>query len=430
MPRRKIFYGWWIVAAGLVCLLLAGGIGFYTFGAFFIPLTDEFGWSRAQLSLAITITCVLGLAAPLVGSWVDKYGVRIIMAVGALATGAAFALLGLTQSLWYFYLMVFILASGHFGILNIPVTKVVSNWFVKRRGLALGITITGFGLGGLFMLPLASQLIATLDWRMAFHILGIIIVVVLIPVIIFVIRERPQDKGLLPDGKSAEEQAIIPPTEEAQPGTSWTFSSALRAKTFWLIAGAFTLAYFATGAVIVHAIPFFQDMGASPQLAATMLATATGVSILSRVAAGYIADRISVKYVTLFAFFLQLMGLVILLQVPAGSTTVLWAFVVVFGLAMGSLFVLEPLVISEYFGVASFGAIYGGLWALEMPSWALGPPLAGYIFDVTGSYNLAFIIFIGTTLLAMALIFLVKPAFRTSRKDFTKPSFGTDKISL
>ena len=412
IPRFNIFYGWWIVAAGMICLLLAGGIGFYTFGAFFIPLIEEFGWSRAQLSLGMTIASVMAVAAPLIGSWVDKYGARIVMAVGAVVTGAAFALLGLTHSLWYFYLMCLILASGHFGILNIPVTKVVSNWFVKRRGLALGITLTGFGLGGLFMLPLASQLISTLDWQWAFHILGLIIVVVLVPLSIFVIRERPEGKGLLPDGKR-EKQVKRISTAEAQAGTSWTFSSAIKAKNFWLIVGAFTLAYFGTAAIITHAIPFFQDMGVSPQLAAMMLATATGVSIPSRVAAGYIADRVSVRYVTIFAFLLQLLGLVILLQ--AGSPAILWVFVVVFGLAMGAMFALEPLVVSEYFGLASFGAIYGGLWALEAAGWAGGAPLAGHIFDTTGSYNLALIIFIATTLLAMALILLLKPAFRSSR---------------
>ena len=407
MPRFSIFYGWWIVAASLICLLLAGGIGFYTFGAFFIPLIDEFGWSRAQLSLGITIAAVLGLAAPLVGFWVDKYGARIVMAVGALVTGAAFALLGLTNSLWYFYLMCLILASGHFGILNIPVTKVVSNWFVERRGLAMGITITGFGIGGLFMLPLASQLIAILDWRMAYHILGIIICVVLIPLSIFVIRDKPEEMGLLPDGKTPEKgQVNMPSTADSQAGASWTLSGALRTKTFWLIGGAFTMAYFATAAVIAHAIPFFQDMGVSPQLAATMLATVTGVSILSRVAAGYISDRVSVRYVTIFAFLLQLLGLVILLE--AGSMAILWAFVVVFGLAMGAMFAVEPLVVSKYFGLASFGAIYGGLWALQAAGWAGGVPLAGYIFDVTGGYDLAFIIFIAATLLAMALMFFVK----------------------
>ncbi|KPJ51495.1 MAG: hypothetical protein AMJ37_04745, partial [Dehalococcoidia bacterium DG_18] len=124
--------------------------------------------------------------------------------------------------------------------------------------------------------------------------------------------------------------------------------------------------------------------------------------------AGYIADRVSVRNVTIFAFLLQLLALVILLE--AGSTSMLWAFVVVFGLAMGAMFAMEPLVVSRYFGVASFGAIYGGLWALQAVGWAGGAPLAGYIFDVTRSYDLAFIMFIATTLLAMVLTFLLKPA--------------------
>ena len=402
-PRSRfgIFYGWWIVAAGSICLLLAGGIGYYTFGAFFIPLVDEFGWTRAQLSLAVTVASVLGLAAPLIGTWVDKYGARVVMAVGALITGAAFALLGLTHSLWYFYLMYLIVASGHFGILNIPVTKVVSNWFVERRGLAIGITLTGFGIGGLCMLPLASYLISSLGWRASYHLLGAIICVVLIPLSLFIIKDHPQDKGLLPHGITSQtEERHLPPTAE------WTLGRALRAPTYWFIIGALTLAYFGTAAVLTHAIPFFEDQGISPQMAAIMLASAIGISIPARIVAGYIADRASVKYVTGFSFLLQLVALVLLLE--AGSMAVLWAFVAILGLAMGGMFAMEPLLISEHFGMASFGAIYGTLWGLSALGFAAGPLLAGHIFDISGSYNSAFILFIATTILAMVLIFFIK----------------------
>ena len=402
-PRARfgIFYGWWIVAAGLVCLLLAGGIGYYTFGAFFIPLIDEFGWTRAQLSLAVTIASVLGLAAPLVGTWVDKYGARVVMAVGALVTGSAFALLGLTHSLWYFYLMYLIVASGHFGILNIPVTKVVSNWFVERRGLAIGITLTGFGIGGLCMLPLASYLISSLGWRSAYHLLGAVICVVLIPLSLFTIKNHPQDKGLLPNGNISQAEESYP-----LPAAEWTLGRALRAPAYWLIIGALTLAYFGTAAVLAHAIPFFEDQGISPQMAATMLASAIGVSIPSRVAAGYIADRVSVRYIAGFSFFLQLVALVFLLE--AGSMAMFWAFVAIFGVAMGGMFAMEPLLISKHFGMASFGAIYGTLWGLSAFGFAAGPPLAGHIFDISGSYNSAFILFIATTILATMLIFFIK----------------------
>ncbi|MFQ5925665.1 MAG: MFS transporter [Dehalococcoidia bacterium] len=404
--RFSIFYGWWIVAVGLLSLLLAGGIGIYTFGAFFTPLIDEFGWTRAQLSLAITIAGLVGLFGPMVGTWVDRYGARRVMAIGALIAGAAFALLGLTPSIWYFYVVSLLMALGLVAILNIPVATAVSNWFAERRGLAMGITLTGFGLGGLAMIPLASYLIATLGWRMAYHLLGLLICIVLIPVSIFVIRHRPEDKGLLPDGKTPEEGKPSPSVVGDEHDRESTLKGALRTKAFWLIAGAMSLVFIGASSVITHVIPFLQDMGIPPQTAATILGLTAGVSILGRVAAGYIADRMPVKYVALFFFLLQIVGLLLLLG--ASSMALVWFFVVAFGLAIGGMFALEPLLIGEYFGLSSFGAIYGGLWVFLSIGFAGGPPLAGYIFDVTGSYDPAFILFIATTLVAMALLLLVK----------------------
>ncbi|TET39495.1 MAG: MFS transporter [Dehalococcoidia bacterium] len=405
--RFSIFYGWWIVTVGMLSLLLAGGIGIYTFGAFFTPLIDEFGWSRAQLSLAMTIASLVGLFGPMVGTWVDRYGARRVMAIGALIAGAAIALLGLTTSIWYFYVISLVMALGLVAILNIPVATAVSNWFVERRGLAMGITLTGFGLGGLAMIPLASYLIANLGWRMAYHLLGLLICIVLIPLSIFVIKHRPEEKGLLPDGKTPQESKPSPSVVEDEHDRELTLKGALRTKAFWLIAGALSLAFIGAGSVIAHVIPFFQDMGIPHQTAATILGLTIGVSILSRVAAGYIADRMSVKYLALFFLLLQIAGLLLLLG--TSSMAMVWFFVVVFGLAIGGMFALEPLLISAYFGLASFGAIYGGLWVFVSIGFAAGPPLAGYIFDVTGSYDLAFILFMAATLVAMALLLFLKP---------------------
>jgi len=383
VPRFSIFYGWWIVAVGVVCLLLAGGIGFYSFGAFFIPLINEFGWSRGQLSLAMTIACLVGLLAPVVGTWIDRYGVRRAMALGALLTGSAFALLGLTNPSWgpyalcYFYALSFIMALGLLGILNIPVATAVSSWFAEKRGLAMGIALTGFGLGGL------------------------------VPLIIFVIREKPEQMGLLPDGKTPDQGKVeMPLTDDTQDNAGWNLSSVLRTKTFWLIVGALGLAFLGAGSVLAHLIPFLQDNGVSHQLASTILALTIGVSVVSRVIAGYIVDRVPIRYVVTFCFLFQVAGLALLLIV--GSMTVVWAFVIVFGLAIGGMFALEPLLVSRYFGLTSFGAIYGGVWIFATLGFAGGPPLAGYIFDATESYELAFIIFIAATLLAMVLISLVR----------------------
>lgn len=406
MPRFSIFYGWWIVAAGMASLLLAGGIGYYAFGAFFTPLEEALQCSRTQLSLAVTMGCLVGLLGPLIGTWVDKYGARRVMALGALITGSAIALLGFTTSIWQLYALFFIMAVGQVGLLNIPVATAVSNWFVEKRGLAMGITLSGFGLGGLLMLPLASYLISTLDWRMAYHILGLLICVCLIPLSIFVMRHKPEERGLLPDGRTSQEgETEIPSTVDSRDNASWTLSSALRTRTFWLIVGALSLAFVGTGAVITHLIPFLQDTGTSHQMASTTLGLAIGVSIFGRIIAGHISDRVPIRYVIMLCFLLQIVGLAILLGV--GSIAMVWVFVIVFGLAIGGMFALEPLLVSQYFGLTSFGAIYGGIWALIAVGFAGGPLLAGYIFDATGGYDLAFILFIIATLIAIALVFVL-----------------------
>ena len=400
--RYGIFYGWWIVTVGFICLLLAGGLVFYAFGAFFSPLMNEFGWTRARLSGVMTMFSLVGVFAPFVGMLIDKYGARMVMAIGALVTGIAFALLSLTNSIWYFYIVYFVIAIGHLGILNLPILTAVANWFVKRRGLAIGITVTGFGLGGTLMVPLATYLISIFGWKLAYLFSGLGICAVLFPLTMLIIRHRPQEMGLSPYGKSLT---------ETQEGTikydnPWTLAKAVRTRVFWLLIAALTLALVGPGSIIVHLIPALIDKGIPAQVAATVLGCVTGVSILGRVIIGYMADRMPIRYVAMLFFFLQAIGLLLLLRVD--SMAIVWGFAVVFGLAMGGLFALEPLLVSTYFGVASFGAIYGGLWAFEGLGFAVGPLFTGWVFDMTGTYTLAFTSFIGTAFLAVILMFLVR----------------------
>jgi sugar phosphate permease len=403
------FYGWWIVAVSAITLLLAGGIGFYSFGAFFTPLVNEFSWSRAQISLAMSIMGLIGFTGPLLGTWVDRYGARRIMVLGALLMGLSFACLGFTFSIYYFYGLYFVVAAGQMAILEIPVLTVVSHWFEERRGLAMGISVAGFGLGGLIMLPLSARLIYLLGWQWTYHILGLTICFVLPPLIILVIRNSPRDIGTLPDGDKYTAQGKnqrSPVLESSIPLQRWTLPRALQTSAFWILVLAFTMVFLGSASVIAHAVPFFVGQGFGNQLASTILGSAVGVSILGRVIAGYLSDRMPVKYVAVLFFLFEVAGLLVLIF-PATPVSIP-AFVAVFGLAMGGPFVLEPLAIKEYFGLDSFGAIYGGLWAFETLGWAAGPYITGYIFDTTGNYNLAFITFISATLLAAVLIMFVR----------------------
>ena len=409
MPRTfRPFYGWWIVAVAAITLLLAGGIGYYTFGAFFTPLVDEFQWSRAQISLSMSIMGLIGLAGPLFGIWVDRYGAKRIMILGSLLMGLSFACLGFTSSIYYFYTMYFVVAVGQMAILHIPVLTLVSQWFEKRRGLATGISVAGLGLGGTIILPLSAHLISLLGWQWTYHVLGMMICVVLVPLIALIVRNSPHAIGTLPDGGqgTAQDARSVPLSQISIGAQGWTLSKALRTPAFWLLVVAFSMVFTGTSSVIAHAVPFFVGRGFSNQVASSILGIAVGVSILGRVTTGYLADRISVKYVAILCFMLQAGGLLVLISPTARAGTP--AFIGIFGLAMGGLFVLEPLVIREYFGLESFASIYGGLWAFETLGWGAGPYITGYIFDKTGSYASAFIAFIVATLLAAVLMLFLR----------------------
>lgn len=382
-----MFYGWWIVITGMTCLLLAGGIGFYSFGVFFSPLMKEFGWTRGEISLAMTLSCLAGLSGILVGNWVDRYGVKKVMLLGSSITGGSLALLGFTSSLWQFYVFYLALGFGEALTLEIPVTKMVSSWFLEKKGLAIGVAITGFGLGGLLMPPMVSYLVAFLGWRFAYHLSGLLVLAILIPLCAILIKERPGGKG---------KDLSIPDFQN-----QWTLKEALRTKTYPFILAAMILAYLGIAGFIAHIIPFLEDKGFSPQLAAAVLGIISGVSILGRIIGGYIADRLPVKHVSAILLSLQAIGFFLL---KVGLANAIWAFVPLFGLGMGGIFAIEPLLVSQYFGITSLGRLYGGLWGLTAFSFAVGPPLAGYIFDITKSYHLALSLFITTTILALLLI--------------------------
>ena len=399
--KHKIFYGWWIVVSGFLFFLIAGGLTIYGFGVFFTPLEQEFGWSRARLSGAMTMMSLVGLLAPMVGKLIDKYGAKIVLVFGAAVTGGASALLALTNNVWYFYAMYIFNAVGHLGVLHLPCLSMVANWFVKRRGLAIGITVTGLGFGGTLMAPLVTSIILANGWRFAYVITGVVVCAALIPLALLVVKNRPEDKGLTPYGKTAEEARNTTETG----GEQWTLSKALRSRTFWLVTTALTLGLIGPASLVVHLIPSLIDRGISAQNAAAMLGCATGVSIVGRILIGYLADRLPIRFVAIMFFFLEAVGILLLLT--ASSMASLWVFAVIFGLAMGGLFTLEALLIDKYFGLSAFGAIFGALWAFEGIAFAGAPLLTGRIFDVTGSYTVAYIAFIGTALGAIIIAFLV-----------------------
>jgi len=377
-----------------------------------IPLIKEFGWAKGQLSLAVTLSSLAGgVSGPFIGRWVDRHGPRGIMTLGAVVAGASYALLSLTPSIWYFYLIYLLFALGRAGAGTVPSNTMVTNWFREKRGLAIGIMATGIGWGGVVVAPLATWLILTFGWRAAYTILGIGSAVILTPLIFSLMRRlRPEEMGLLPDGKSSIEQSksvSSAPTEEKAPETAtWTLRTASRTWAFWLLGLGLFVFYFGQASIIFHARPLFEERGASAQLAGVLVSLLAGMGILGKLVSGYILDKIRARYFAIFTGLLHAATLVVFLTTK--DIPILWLFAIMFGLALGSLATLGPMSVGQCFGRASFGVIYGTIAFAITAGVGLGPLFFGSIFDTTGSYNPALWLYIGTHLLAGTLIFLTR----------------------
>ncbi len=415
-PRPKLFYGWWVVASLCAIMFLSTGLGFYSIGVFVKPFEEEFGWSRGTISVAMALSGVAsGLFGPVVGVLVGRVGARLVIGVGALMMGVCFALLGLTWSLLYLYIMFTAMAVWRAGTMLVPVSAVVANWFQRQRGLAIGLTTTGIGLGGLVMAPLTAVLISAVGWRGTFFIMGALIALVGVPLSVFVIRQHPADRGLLPDGLPPDSPAagrpqVSVPTEV----DGWSLHDSVPTVAFFSVATAFSLAFATLGAVLLHIVPFLEDRGLSREEAGMMLGLVAGVGVLGKVASGYLADRTSPRVIAASVFLLQAVGLTILVETE--DMVGVAAFTIIFGCSMGAVVALQPLMVVYCFGMASVATILGAMIAVTSVFNALGPVLAGFVYDAAGTYRPIFLVYVGIDCLAAAIVyFLGRPPLPVER---------------
>ena len=385
-------------------MFLSAGPAFYAMGVFVVPFQEEFGWSRGQISVALSLAALIsGLFGPVAGVLVGRVGARRLMGVGGVMMGISLGLLGFTRSLAYFYGMFMVMAAWRSAIMIVPVGAVVANWFDRRRGLALGLTTAGIGLGGLVMAPLAALLIDAVGWQTTFFIEGAMIVVVMAPLAAFVVRQRPSDMGLLPDGASFSANRA---SNAGGGDDGWSLANAVRTPTFYIVAAAFSMAFATLGAVLIHVVPFLEDQGYSRTTAGLILGLVSGIGVLGKIASGYLADRMSPRLVTATVFFMQAVGLAVLLQ-SGGSVGGVALFAVVFGYSMGAVVALQPMMAVYCFGTASIATILGAMVAVTSVFNALGPITAGLVYDSTGAYSLIFIVYIAVNCLAAALIYFM-----------------------
>lgn len=405
-PKDKLFYGWVVVVAFLVIGTTLWGV-YFSFGVFFKSIESEFNLTRAATSTVFSMYTVLGSVFVILGGWAsDRYGPRITILLMGLFAGLGLLLTSQTNSFWQLFLTYSLLLSMGSTPTYVVLTSIVSRWFDKKRGLALGIAGIGAGLGPVIMAPLATYLISKFDWRMAYLIIGLIAWLIVIPLSRF-LKKEPHEIGTLPDGEKSDlRRQEEPKSEENIPLPYLSLLPALRTRSFWLIMLIWLL--FAGNAFLVftHIVPHATDIGISAGQAATVLSLIGGSGIAGRVLMGIASDRIGRKSSTILCSLLQAGAMVWLIW--SKDLWMFYVFALVFGFTYGGIMPGMSALICDAFGLGKIGAILGVLdigWAVGA---AVGPAVGGLIFDVSQSYSLAFLIGAVAMLILTLLVALVK----------------------
>ncbi|MGH9143606.1 MAG: MFS transporter [Vicinamibacterales bacterium] len=404
--NRGIFYGWVIVATAAVGLLLgAFPITVFSFGVFFPSFVREFHASRAAVSLAFTIhNLVSGAAAVLVGRLADRFSIRRVILPGLLSLAllliSAEAIGSHIGTLYAFY---FALGVAAPATTTVPYALVVSRWFDRRRGLAIGLMMVGLGVGAMAMPPVAQRLIAAFGWRSALAIVGCAILLLPVPIVGLLLRDRPADMDLLPDGESPSGPRMA--VAAAIDGVSWAES--YRSRTFWVMVTAFALLAASVHGCVVHMPELFADRGASAASAAAASSVIGAALLLGRIGSGYFLDRYFGPSVALFICAGAATGMTLLLSGTTGPLALAGAFLV--GVGMGAEVDIMAFLMGRYFGVRSLGSTFGFAFGAFVIAGGLGPLAMGFAFDLTGSYRLPLAGFFVATLAAGALVTRIGP---------------------
>ena len=384
-------------------MAIASGVSFWVLGYYVTPLEEEFGWSRTLLQTGISVSLLIsGAASPLAGKFVDSRGPRFSIIAGTILTCGTYLLLATTSSIveWYLYSSLNAFFRGF--MFYIPFQVLISRWFDRKRGRAVGIMAMGFSLGG-FIAPLMQQIIDSIGWESSFIFAAAVLAASFLPIGLFVVRNHPGDMGLDVDGEAR-------PVSAARRGASalsgLTVGQAVRTWNFWVIAFAFMTFFFAMFGWMFNGVPVYESYGISRETIGLLLLLQALGGLISRPIFGYRAERIrSVELASVGLAAVMAAGLAILF-ITGGSWLGIGLFVMCWFVGSAGGPVLEPLILPRVFGLAHFGAIMGTMFMIETIGQFLVPTVGGAIYDATGGYDLLLIVFIGSLGASMALFAL------------------------
>ena len=403
---RGGFYGWWLVAVSGFIMVITAVPVFQASAVWAVALESQFGWTRTQLGLALSFTRVEGsLTGPIAGYLVDRMGTRFMVFTGLLVLTVGFFLFSQVQNLWMFYLAYFVMSVGQGQAGWLTVMTLLNHWFVRHRGLAMGLAMVGMGIGTLVLVPVIAWLIDPdadrLGWRRTLEILAVVSLVSAI-VLPKVVRNKPEDVGQHPDGVPPVVAASV--NENSGTEVELTIGQALRTQAFWCISFGHGLGSMVVLAIMSHLGLLLRDMGYGVQTAGWVIMVQTAVAIVFQFFGGWIGDRIP-KNVALF-IFTAIQGLGVVLLTLGPEMINFYAFAVLFGIGFGGRTPLTTAIRGDYFGRASFGKILGISTVPMNVLLLIAAPMAGFMRDELGDYDMAFLVLAGLNM-AGAVLFLI-----------------------
>lgn len=394
--KQSFFYGWYVVAASWVTLFLLSAVAV---AIFFKPILDEFGWDRATLSLVQSLALMFyAIVSPFLGRLIDRYGPRVTLFLCVATQTLSSAIIGLATNIWHIYTGRFL-----YEVKALNGTQVLVNrWFVKKRGMALGIVATGVPAGTLVLSPISQYLVDAWGWRETILFWALVSFIIVLPLTVF-IRNNPQDKGSGPDGEPLTPRKIVTDLNSQQKiraqrvdlRTGSSLAEAARSKPFWLLNASHLICGIGCGFMMTHIVIFATDIGYSAMIGASLLSVQGGVNLVGVLLTGHMSDRVArnrVLSLTHFVRSLSFITVVIFISLGGGSLWILYAAMVLFGFGWFTTAPLAYGLVADLFGGLRMGTIIGVALSCHTIGMALGAYTGGVTFELTNSYYLFFLI--------------------------------------
>jgi MFS family permease len=402
---NRIFYGWWIVLAGFMISLYVGSVVFFGLTAFVEPIIHEFGWSYTQVSFASSLRGLeMGLFAPVVGFLVDRFGSRKLVFLGIIVIGFGLILLSRTQSLFMFYGAYVLIAFGAGGCTSVVLMVAIANWFNRNVGKALGLMASGFGASGL-VVPIIVWMIDLYGWRTTLVVLGLGIWLLGLP-LTAVIRNSPEPYGFAPDGDLPEGPVISSDTG-ALKSTTPDLKALVKTRAFVYLNLIEAVRMMAVTAAVLHVMPYLGTIGMTRTAAGLVAALIPLCSNIGRFGFGWLGDIFPKRYVLAATFGLMAAGMLAFCNVQI--TWVMIIFLLLFPPGFGGTMVLRGALLREYYGRGALGKMLGIIMGSAAMGGVIGPTLAGWVYDTTGSYRQIWLVFFGLLTVAFFLSLRFRP---------------------